>query len=132
MDLGEIFVNLTFKTPGDYNDIGLAYPGYEKYNSSIFSGRYKVIKVKNTFSGGKFEQELELIYQSMLCTNAFEIERLTHMKFANQLIFGEWYEHKNPQEIIDYIENNLVELHSDFSDLKDICNNTSIVDFLNK
>jgi len=62
MDLGEIFVNLTFKTPGDYSEEGIAYPGYANYNSSIFSGRYKVLTVKNTFSGGKFEQELDLVY----------------------------------------------------------------------
>ena len=62
MDLGEVFVNLTFKTPGDYDANKLARPGYEKYNSSIFSGRYKVLTVKSIFSGGKFEQELDLIY----------------------------------------------------------------------
>lgn len=61
MDLGEIFVNLTFKTPGDYDQHGLARPGYEKYNSAVFSGIYRVLTVANSFSGGKFEQELTLI-----------------------------------------------------------------------
>ena len=60
-DLTEIFMNLTFKTPGDYSDDGLATPGYAKYKSSIFSGIYKIITVANSFRGGKFEQTLKII-----------------------------------------------------------------------
>lgn len=64
-DANEIFVNLTFKTPTDYSITGLANPrptdGSKHSTSIMFSGRYKVLKVMNTFSGGKFEQELDLI-----------------------------------------------------------------------
>jgi hypothetical protein len=68
-DNAEIHVRLSFKSPSDYNTRGLAIPGNdgnasnfnETYNSSVFSGVYRVITVKNIFSGGKFEQELTLV-----------------------------------------------------------------------
>ena len=60
-DASEIFVDLTFKTPGDYDERGLANPVTGKYTVGVFSGLYKVLTVKNFFNNGKFEQELSLI-----------------------------------------------------------------------
>lgn len=60
-DQDELFVRLAFKTPGDYDDTGLARPDTGKYTANAFSGIYKVIQVKNHFAQGKFEQNLELI-----------------------------------------------------------------------
>ena len=62
MDSGEIFCNLIFKTPRDFNDkTGLYLDTSGKYSVSKFSGYYKVIKVDSEFRGGKFTQTLELI-----------------------------------------------------------------------
>jgi hypothetical protein len=61
---GEIEVELNFKTPIDYNssDGSIIFPSTEE-NVPIgaFSGLYKVITVQNSFSGGKFTQELRLV-----------------------------------------------------------------------
>lgn len=66
-DTEDLFVRLTFKTPEDYDPTtGLAIPieidstPQHRYGTSTFSGVYKITTVKNIFSGGKFEQELEL------------------------------------------------------------------------
>lgn len=66
-DAADLYVGLTFKTPVDYDKFGLASPASQedRYSSSLFSGIYRVITVKNHFSGGKFEQELNLIRYSM-------------------------------------------------------------------
>ena len=61
-DTGEIFVNLAFNTPGDYDDTGLARPNSSgKYSVNSFSGLYRVLTVKSHFGQGKFEQNLTLI-----------------------------------------------------------------------
>ena len=62
MDSGEIFCNLTFKTPRDFNDkTGRYLDTSGKYSVSKFSGYYKVIKVDSEFRGGKFTQTLDLV-----------------------------------------------------------------------
>ena len=62
MDGGEIFCNLTFKTPRDFDSsTGTYLQSGDKYSVSKFSGYYKVIKVESEFRGGKFTQTLELI-----------------------------------------------------------------------
>jgi hypothetical protein len=61
-DANEVFVNLAFNTPGDYDDTGLARPNSSgPYSVNSFSGLYRVLTVKSYFSHGKFEQELKLI-----------------------------------------------------------------------
>jgi hypothetical protein len=61
-DSEEVFARITFNSPGDYDDTtGLAMPKTGEYSSNIFSGIYKILRVKNNFSNGKFEQELELV-----------------------------------------------------------------------
>lgn len=68
-DSEDLFVRLTFKTPVDYGKDGLATPiassSKNKYASSMFSGLYKITTVKNYFSGGKFEQELNLYHYNL-------------------------------------------------------------------
>jgi len=61
MDTGEIFIELNFKTPVDYNDKGLADPKDSSYVTSSYSGLYKVLSVTSTFANGKFEQTLETV-----------------------------------------------------------------------
>ena len=73
-DYEDLFVRLTFKTPVDYGNNGLAVPvsidstAKNKYASSIFSGLYKITTVKNFFNNGKFEQELNLYHYNLQAT----------------------------------------------------------------
>jgi len=61
MDNGEIFCNVTFKTPVDIDENTGLLRKDSKYTVSYFSGYYKVIKVDSEFRGGKFTQTLELV-----------------------------------------------------------------------
>lgn len=62
-DLSAPHVNIKLKTPTEYNDnTGLLDPNEDKrYGSSAFSGIYRIIEVKSTFSGGVFTQDLNMI-----------------------------------------------------------------------
>jgi len=67
-DLEDLFVRLTFKTASDYDINGLAIPKdstTNKYASSMFSGLYKITKVNNYFTNGRFEQELHLYHYNL-------------------------------------------------------------------
>lgn len=58
---GEIDVVVNFRTPIDYREDGtMEFPG-DSVPVQAFSGLYRVLVVKNSFSGGKFQQELELV-----------------------------------------------------------------------
>lgn len=62
MDNKEVYVEVTFKTPIDVNETtGLVDFGAEFQQTSMFSGMYRVLTVKNKFNGGKFEQVLDLV-----------------------------------------------------------------------
>jgi hypothetical protein len=67
MDDGELIVGLTINTPVDidteWTNKGLMYPEIGT-TPSMFSGTYRVITIKNTFTGGKFTQQLGLVRQS--------------------------------------------------------------------
>jgi hypothetical protein len=68
MDGGELMVSLTVNTPididTDWNNQGLVFP-QPGVVPSLFSGLYKIMSIKNTFSGGKFSQVLSLVRHSM-------------------------------------------------------------------
>ena len=66
MDNGEVYVNLTFRTPVDVDETtGMMQFTNENIlgpmQTSLFSGLYRILKVKNQFRSGQFTQELELI-----------------------------------------------------------------------
>jgi hypothetical protein len=62
MDNREVYVSVTFKTPNDVSEVtGLANFSSDFQQTSMFSGMYRVLTVKNTFSGGRFEQVLEIV-----------------------------------------------------------------------
>jgi len=61
-DNGELYVFFNFQSPTDYDETtGLAVPQLSEYQYSAFSGIYKIIKVDNVFTRGKFEQTLDLV-----------------------------------------------------------------------
>ena len=68
MDGGELIVSLTINTPididTDWDNRGLMFPQPGTV-PSLFSGLYRVISIKNSFSGGKFSQVLSLVRHSM-------------------------------------------------------------------
>ena len=61
MDQGEIYVQVTVKSPVDIDESTGMMDFNPKYKTSLFSGMYRVLKVESTFSGGKFEQTVDMI-----------------------------------------------------------------------
>lgn len=62
MDTGEVMAHVEFRTIVDMNPLTglpLDNPAYAK--NSVFTGLYKILTVDNIFSGGKFEQVVDLI-----------------------------------------------------------------------
>ena len=61
MDSREVYVRVSYMNPSDIDEAtGMMY--YDpRFQQSLFSGMYKVLSVDSTFTGGKFEQTLELI-----------------------------------------------------------------------
>ena len=59
-DGGELYVNLIFRTPIDIDETtGLM--DFEKNQTSVFSGMYRLVKVDSTFANGQFLQKLSLV-----------------------------------------------------------------------
>ncbi len=61
MDQGEIYVQITVKSPSDIDDATGLMKFDSKYSTSLFSGMYRVLTVESTFTGGKFEQTLDVV-----------------------------------------------------------------------
>ena len=65
-DSGELIVTLTINSPidqdADLSGQGLMYwaGGSSSPEASLFSGQYRIIKIKNNFASGKFQQVLQL------------------------------------------------------------------------
>lgn len=59
---GEVYINVNFKTPVDYDDESGLFEGLNlgpgKYNTAFFGGIYRVIQVESTFDGGQFIQRV--------------------------------------------------------------------------
>ena len=58
--------------------------------------------------------ELCLVYQSYVCSNAFNIESLVHQHFEDKHIRGEWYS-ASKDDVIQYLEQQHFVLKSEFS-----------------
>ena len=63
MDTGEMYVQIEWKTPVDYDQSTGQVRYEERYQSSLFNGMYKIITVSSSFSSGQFIQTLELVRQ---------------------------------------------------------------------
>ena len=59
-DVGEPVINLTFKTPQDFNDDTGVYE-LSSAREAVFSGLYKVTQVAHSFADGKFTQNLTMV-----------------------------------------------------------------------
>ena len=62
-DTGEMYVQLEWKTPVDYDQSTGLVRYEERYQNSLFNGMYKIITVSSSFSSGQFIQTLELVRQ---------------------------------------------------------------------
>jgi len=58
--------------------------------------------------------ELELVYQSLICSNAFSIERDVHAHFEDRRTFGEWFK-VNPSDVVRFLEQQTFVLKSEFN-----------------
>ena len=79
---GEVFVNLIFRTPIDYNDNGtMDFVAPQSKDSEVvdgFSGVYKVIKVTHSCNGNMFTQNLRLLrYRNQTDSSRAEVPLLT-------------------------------------------------------
>lgn len=61
MDQGEIYVQVTVKSPVDIDESTGMMNFNPEYKTSLFSGMYRVLKVESTFTGGKFEQVVDMV-----------------------------------------------------------------------
>jgi hypothetical protein len=61
MDQGELYIQITVKSPSDIDESTGLMKFDSKYSTSLFSGMYRVLTVESTFSGGKFEQTLDVV-----------------------------------------------------------------------
>jgi hypothetical protein len=61
MDQGELYIQITVKSPSDIDESTGMMKFDSKHSVSLFSGMYRVLKVESTFSGGKFEQTLDTV-----------------------------------------------------------------------
>jgi hypothetical protein len=61
MDQGELYVQVTVKSPSDIDEATGLMKFDSKYSTSLFSGMYRILTVESTFSGGKFEQTLDVV-----------------------------------------------------------------------
>ena len=61
MDQGEIYVQVTVKSPVDIDESTGMMNFDPKYKTSLFSGMYRVLKVESNFAGGKFEQVIDMV-----------------------------------------------------------------------
>ena len=60
-DAGEVYVNITFKSPSDLDEMTGLVKYDPKYKESKFSGLYRVLTVESNFSGGHFTQTLDIV-----------------------------------------------------------------------
>lgn len=58
--------------------------------------------------------ELELVYKSLICSNAFSIEKDVHNEFDEYRTFGEWFK-INPNTVINFLETRTYILNSEYS-----------------
>lgn len=61
MDNGEVYCQVTVKTPIDIDETNGMYKFDTKYKTALFSGMYKALIVKSLFENGVFTQELDLV-----------------------------------------------------------------------
>ena len=80
-----------------------------KTQQSKFNDVEKRMKQLQTGAG----IELELIYKSLICSNAFSIEKDVHKHFENYRTFGEWFK-INPTDVINFLEKQTFVLKSEF------------------
>ena len=58
--------------------------------------------------------ELELVYKSLVCSNAFSVERDVHAHFDNKRTFGEWFK-VSVNEAVEFLEKQTFVLKSEFA-----------------
>ena len=104
-------------------DIAVAL-GYSNPRKTVADHCKRVTKRKTLTDGGVQKRisqlqtragvELELVYQSMICSNAFSIERDVHAHFDSRRTFGEWFK-VSPAEVTDYLDNQKYVLKSEYA-----------------
>jgi hypothetical protein len=61
MDTGELYIQMTVRSPVDIDESTGMMRFDGPTQTSLFSGMYRVLKIESTFTGGKFEQMLDIV-----------------------------------------------------------------------
>lgn len=85
-------------------------PDNDRIKIGVSNNVEKRIATLETGAGTK----LDLIYKSLVCSNAFNIERDVHKYFEEYRIFGEWFS-VNENEVINFLEQQEYILKSEFA-----------------
>ena len=84
-------------------------PENDRVKIGVSNNVEKRLKTLETGAGTK----LDLVYQSIICSNAFDIENTVHKHFQEYRVFGEWFE-IDVNKVINYLEKQEYILKSEF------------------
>lgn len=101
--------------PQDKAERGFVYVIQESESGNLKIGVSKdpLVRLKQLQTGNS--QDLNLLYTSLVCSNAFEVESSVHKAFAEYAIRGEWFNSKlAPEDVISFLESQRFVLTSEF------------------
>jgi hypothetical protein len=128
----EIYALLRFNTPNDLDLENGIYDftdkGKDEVSSSSFTGLYKVITVRCSFTGGKFTQNLEMLRQRNQSSN-YVIQSAAKAKFTKQDVSPENIKKltENSNKIFSGLATDLLDLASSLAPVKNLLNGRNLV-----
>lgn len=84
-------------------------PENDRVKVGVSNNVEKRLHVLETGAGTK----LDLVYKSIVCSNAFDIENMVHKHFNECRVFGEWFQ-VNASKVINFLEQQQYVLKSEF------------------
>ena len=84
-------------------------PENDKIKIGVSNNVEKRLHVLETGAGTK----LDLVYKSIVCSNAFDIENMVHKHFNEYRVFGEWFQ-IDASKVINFLEQQQYVLKSEF------------------
>ncbi len=84
-------------------------PENDRIKIGVSNNVEKRLHVLETGAGTK----LDLVYKSIVCSNAFDIENMVHRHFNEYRVFGEWFQ-IDASKVINFLEQQQYVLKSEF------------------
>lgn len=85
-------------------------PENDRIKIGVSNNVEKRLHILETGAGTK----LDLVYKSIVCSNAFDIENMVHKHFNEYRIFGEWFQ-VDTSKVINFLEQQQYVLKSEFA-----------------